>query len=260
VPFDLRGNGRSSKFAWTAADSDDAWLVLDRNGNGIIDDGTELFGNFTEQPSSDTPNGFIALAVFDGTEVGGNKDGRIDVNDGVFNRLRLWQDRDHDGNSLPSEFLTLSEAGVRSLGLDYSMADITDTYGNNFRYVADVRGEEASQVAPLMYDVFLSSRSSNGTTGDSTTNRLVWRWRCSATCRQDILPVYNPDLYCQPPELNKLGPFRVLQDDACLAAMQDCVRTLLTDTTHCTLGAPIFCGNCYRTTVSVPDDVPEGCG
>ena len=155
VIFDIMANGDPRLTSWTREGSDDAWLVLDRNGNGRIDDATELFGNESPQPESEMANGYIALAVFDSSEQGGNEDGHLGLEDAVYDRLRLWQDRNHDGLSQRREFLTLRRAGVRAIDLNYEKSDWVDLHGNRFRYRARVKPMRASDVGRWSYDVFL---------------------------------------------------------------------------------------------------------
>lgn len=158
VQFDLNIDGGKERTSWTTADSEDAFLVLDRNGNGTIDDGRELFGNFTPQPASVERNGFLALAAFDSTDVGGDGDGWISPNDWIFHRLRLWSDRNHNGTSEPGELSSLANRGIIAISLDYKAAARRDRHGNVFRYFSFVRlNDDDPARQKQVVDVFLQT-------------------------------------------------------------------------------------------------------
>ncbi len=163
VIFDIRGNGHAVKLAWTMADSGNAFLALDRNHNGRIDSGKELFGNYTAQPPCpdggvSCRNGYRALAEFDKPENGGNGDGVIDQRDEVFSHLLLWIDVNHDGISQPNELHTLPELGVYSISLHYrDDQHFFDQYGNWFHYQAALNPDPqdgTSKDGRMTYDIF----------------------------------------------------------------------------------------------------------
>lgn len=144
--------------SWTDSAYANGWLALDRNGNGTIDDGTELFGDNTPQPKSDDPNGFRALAVFDDPANGGNGNGVIDVGDAVYSHLRVWIDANQDGVSQPKELHTLQELGILKIGLKYHTTPFVDRYGNRLRYKGTV-WDDAGHGKDACYDVFLQTQA-----------------------------------------------------------------------------------------------------
>lgn len=141
VLFDHDGDGLKNATGWIK--SDDGLLVLDRNGNGLIDNGSELFGdNTTKADGTKAKNGFDALTDFDS-----NQDGQVDASDAQFGNLRVWRDLNADGTSQASELFTLNQLGIKSIGTGSTPSSAG--VGNNnvevakghFTYVNGAEGE-----------------------------------------------------------------------------------------------------------------------
>jgi hypothetical protein len=150
VDFDIRDEGRKVAVAWTLANSKTAFLALDRNGNGRIDNGAELFGNATPLHSgARAANGFEALREFDD-----NDDGVVDAADLVWSSLVLWTDHDHDGISSPGELQPIA-AAVKSLSTAYHRVGRKDRWGNELVFQSAFRllSSAADEPRPY-YDVF----------------------------------------------------------------------------------------------------------
>lgn len=161
VRFDLDADGLLDSVAWTAPGSEDGFLVLDRNHNGKIDDGTELFGDAAPQPRSQNPNGFLALAEYDKRAAGGNEDGVISKLDAVFRELRIWVDRNHNGVAEPEELISLDAAGIMDISLEYRIESRVDRFGNRFRYRAKVNQSHPGAAGVWAWDVFLRYENSS---------------------------------------------------------------------------------------------------
>ncbi len=167
VIFDLDNDGTPERISWSAPQTefDNAFLVLDKNKNGQVDNGGELFGD-----QNGSANGFIELAKYDD-----NNDRIINKDDKIFNELLLWVDFnknakvDYDENGKTAELKTLSEAGVTELSLDYKVQKdekgniLTDIYGNitgfigSFKMMIEDAAGKLVEVVRTMIDVFFMS-------------------------------------------------------------------------------------------------------
>lgn len=136
VLFDIDADGQLETITWVAPGTQDAFLFLDRNANGVVDDGSELFGNATLLISGEqAQHGYEALVEFDLVENGGNQDGIIDAADLVFSNLGVWIDSNANGIHEGLESQSLAEANVLSVGVEYRESRRTDSHGNEFRYL-----------------------------------------------------------------------------------------------------------------------------
>jgi hypothetical protein len=104
--FDLLNTGVAIHSGWLSPG--DAFLAVDRNGNGIIDDRSELFGGALGE-------GFAQLSAYDS-----NQDGVVDARDAHFSDLLVWQDANGNHHTDPGELRTLTEAGIASLSVSYT--------------------------------------------------------------------------------------------------------------------------------------------
>lgn len=157
VLFDINSDGILEQIAWTQPDSLVAFLVLDRNHNGTIDDGSELFGTATRKSDGTVAaNGFDALLDLDGGPL--ISDGKIDASDAAYWQLRLWLDRNHDGISQPDELITLPQARISAIFTDYRESRRVDQYGNAYRFMgkALMANKNGKDVPILIFDVVFS--------------------------------------------------------------------------------------------------------
>ncbi|WDG52371.1 calcium-binding protein [Pseudomonas chlororaphis] len=148
VHFDHDGNGFAETTGWVS--KDDGLLVWDRNGNGRIDDGSELFGNYsTLANGQNAANGFAALADLDS-----NHDGKIDASDAAFNQLYVWRDSNSDATVAAGELLSLTEANVGSLNIAFTSQNQTDAQGNQVLQTGTYT--DANGVTHSMNDIWFS--------------------------------------------------------------------------------------------------------
>ena len=144
--FDLLAGGRKIHTGWVSGG--DGLLVLDRNHDGVINDGSELFGEATRLSSGETAaNGYIALSAMDS-----NGDDFITKADSEFSALRVWVDANADGVSEAGEIRTLDSLGIAKLDLAATTSSENDN-GNILGLVSNYQTGDGAKHA--MADVWL---------------------------------------------------------------------------------------------------------
>ncbi|MFT0213547.1 hypothetical protein VQ643_13225 [Pseudomonas sp. F1_0610] len=137
VIFDFNGDGIKTGTGWIAPS--DGFLVLDKDGNGTIDNGNELFGVDTiKSDGTKAVDGFDALRDLDS-----NGDGVFDRNDEMFSKVKVWQDLNSDGISQANELKTLDELGIVGINLDATKTNI-DSNGNIISAIGTFIREDGS--------------------------------------------------------------------------------------------------------------------
>lgn len=131
VAFDIDADGLLEILSWTARKHLDLFLCFDRNENGLIDDGTELFGNATPLANgSRAAHGFQALFEI------GNRNGFVDPGDPAFTNLCGWRDFNHNGRSEPFEIESLRGLGITAIAVQYRVSLQEDEHGNRLKFLS----------------------------------------------------------------------------------------------------------------------------
>ena len=177
VMFDMASNGQKVRTGWITPDH--AFLVRDRNGNGLIDDSSEMF---SERTSATAATGFAALAQLDNT-----RNGTLDYRDKAFKELRLWTDINVDGLTQKGELHTLDEFGITNLNVKNPSARNVYDNGNlitnvNSFGISNRRGVSSGQMAEVLFNfgsslpttsIYLSDQATAVRTADGRTIQLL---------------------------------------------------------------------------------------
>lgn len=159
IYYDFFGDNVLRPAQWVAKDGNDAFLALDKNQNGKIDNGAELFGRgWLVNSSQRAQHGFEELAQYDQIALGGNQDGLISDKDNIWSALVLWLDINADGVSTPNEIQSLSSNDINELPINPKENARRDSAGNHLRFWAwAYSNDKKANQKYKMVDVFFNS-------------------------------------------------------------------------------------------------------
>jgi hypothetical protein len=144
VRFDIDGDGQLERVAWPAADAGVAFLALDVDGDGLITSGRELLGSATYASVRNGCNALMQAFERDGNTLSG----AIREGHPIYERLRLWVDRNRNGWGEPSELLP-ARARFSHIGMGFSKVAWDDAHGNQVRFVGWLRARTSDAPQPI---------------------------------------------------------------------------------------------------------------
>jgi uncharacterized repeat protein (TIGR01451 family) len=157
--FDLLGNGKEIQSGWLS--KDDGFLAIDSNGNGLIDNISELFGGLNKG------DGFSKLSSFDS-----NGDGLVNFSDNDFAGLKIWQDANGNHQTDTGELFSLTEAGVTSLNVNFNEMPFLDAQGNLLleRSSATLADGNAAEMTDVYFNVSAVDAAAAGVEAPNLVN------------------------------------------------------------------------------------------
>ncbi|ERT11172.1 hypothetical protein QPK14_02015 [Photorhabdus temperata subsp. temperata] len=201
IEFDFGGNGDKTKTGWV--NENDGLLVIDKNNDGIINNGSELFGEETILSSGKkAKNGFEALLDLDS-----NKDGVLDANDLLWSSLKIWQDKNQDAYTDQGELKSMEEVGIESINLDYGEIEHFDSEGNYHGLASSVNWSDGRNTDII--DVWFKQGENRNYSQDNEINKLINQRENFTAKNEDIIPenIQNDLIQPQNIPVNNLGQY-----------------------------------------------------
>ena len=173
INFDFDGTGQPITTQWVAPNGNEAFVFIDLNRNGQIDNGTELFGDTmllleTLQPATD---GFAALGQYNNPLLGGNNDDTINDADLIWPHLQLWLDIDANGISTPNEIMSMQDANISAISLQTKQSNRQDANSNRIPLWSwATNSNETGNRKHKVIDIFFKTIENNPTFIDTTNS------------------------------------------------------------------------------------------
>ena len=222
IYFDHDNNNFKEASSWI--DKGDAFLALDKNSNGLIDNGNELFGNHTisntrfKYTNNKATNGYEALKAYDL-----NGDNVIDSKDEIYDKLLLWKDSNQNAITDKGELIKLKDSGIVSIDLNYKNTN-TDEKGNTIKQSSTITFEDG--FTTIANDVWFKVNLDK--TKHISIDEMIKDTLINLNKRQDeLIKEYKENNNLNTNDLNDDEPLQnILNSDEILKTYNDKLNTL----------------------------------